>query len=99
MEIQLVNIDWAGNYGIDKKGYRFLEVIQQLCSDTFCGLSSKSTGYFILLILLGNKTRMINKRKVESHLKSSDHNVIRTSNALEVINVKGNISKPLDFKI
>lgn len=42
---------------------------------------------------------MINKIKVESHLKSSDHNVIRTSNALEVIKVKGNISKPLDFKI
>lgn len=100
MEIQLVNIDWAGNYGIDKKGYLFLEVIQDSFPIHFADYPVEVQAIlYLLLILLGNKTRMINKIKVESHLKSSDHNVIRTSNALEVINVKGNISKSLDFKI
>lgn len=66
----------------------------------FAGYSVKAQAIlYLLLILLGNKTRMINKIKVESHLESSGLNVIRTSNALEVINVKDNISKSLDFKI
>lgn len=67
MGFQLANIEWAGNYGIDKKACLFLDVILGSFLTHCVALPVEAqTIIHLVLMLLGNKTRMINKIEVES---------------------------------